>query len=84
MDFVVANGKLETLITTSVVSDLAQEPLFDIDDERFETVISGIMSDLPDALGGDAGGEPEPGLLNPVMVLDGPNQDFLSFYGDLQ
>lgn len=86
-------GELDLGIDMKVIADLTEEPLFDIGDEQFETVIGAIFGQVETLLGegglgdllggsglGDGGGE----LINTYVVVDGPNRDYMSFYTDVQ
>ena len=87
-------GELDLGLTVKVIADLVDEPLFDIGDAQFETVIGSIFGQIPDLLGegglgdllGGAGGGGGGGgeLTNTYVVVDGPNADFMSFYTDVQ
>jgi hypothetical protein len=90
----IVDGELDLGLTVNVIADLVEEPLFDIGDQQFETVIGSIFGSIPDLLGegglgdllGGAGGGASPGgeLVNTYVVVDGPNRDFMSFYTDVQ
>ncbi len=86
VDFVFVDGQLTTEVTTTTLTDLASEPVFDIDDERFEMVIAGLVENLPAALGDETGADPAPGsaLVNGAALFDGANRDFLSIYTDVE
>lgn len=86
VDFLLTDGQLTTEVVTTTFSDLAEEPLFDIDDERFETVIGGLVENLPELLGEDTAEPPAPGeaLVNGAIEFDGPGRDFMSIYTDVQ
>jgi hypothetical protein len=89
IDVAFVDGELDLSVTVDVVADLADEPLFDIGDEQFETVVAALFGQLPNLLGegglggllggGDTAGGGE--LVNTDVRIDG---DFLSFYTDVQ
>ncbi len=95
VNLAIVDGELDLGLTVDVIADLVEEPLFDIGDAQFETVIGSIFGSIPDllgegglgdllggggGLGADGGGE----LLNTYVAVDGPNGDFMSFYTDVQ
>ena len=86
VDFVFVDGQLTTEVTTTTVADLDSEPLFDIDDERFEQVIAGLVENLPAALGDETQVDPAPdaALINGAVLFDGAGRDFMSVYTDVQ
>ena len=86
VDCVFVDGQLTTEVTTTTVADLDSEPLFDIDDERFEQVIAGLVENLPAALGDETQVDPAPdaALINGAVLFDGAGRDFMSVYTDVQ
>lgn len=76
----------------SVDVDLAEEPLFDIQDDLVEQVVGGLLERLPEILGYegldglfDFGGLEilGVGMENAEIHADGPNGDFLTFDVDI-
>ena len=91
------DGEADVQLSMDVVADLADEPLFDIDDATLEQVIASMIGGLGDSLsegglggllgGGSGGGlfgdTPGVGIASMDVRNDGPAQDFMSFYVDL-
>ncbi len=91
------DGELDLQTDMTVKVDLAEEPLFDIDDAALEQIIATMFSGLADdlgegggiggLLGGGGGGlfgdTPGIGIGQMDVRADGQARDFMSFYVDL-